>query len=85
MAASAIWSSPTFDDSDEAQGRNELLAWCVLESSPQERQALIRTASEKAVQSREEGAPQGVIDWYEGFVVRVQDQTAWEDEQGIFT
>lgn len=63
-----------FDDPDEAQGAEEVVSWCLAESSAEERALLCQVASERAAELRAEGSPQTVIDFYEGFVTRVREQ-----------
>jgi len=59
-----------FDDPDEAQGAEELVARCLIESSPEERALLRQVATERAAQARAEGAPRPVIHFYDSFVSR---------------
>ena len=60
-----------FNDPDEAQGAEEVVSWCLSQSSDEERALLRETASRKAAQLRAEGASQVAIDFYERFATRI--------------
>lgn len=62
-----------FDDPDEAQGANELVEWCLIEASPEERQLLSVIARECAREEVAKGSAHEIIRFYEDFASRAED------------
>ncbi|MBN9692907.1 MAG: hypothetical protein J0M24_21890 [Verrucomicrobia bacterium] len=62
-----------FDDPDEAQGAEDLLEWCLIEASPQEREILAKVARERAQEEAAKSSDRQIIEFYERFAARAED------------
>ncbi|MFN7139947.1 MAG: hypothetical protein ACK4UN_11475 [Limisphaerales bacterium] len=63
-----------FDDPDEEQAAEELVQWCLVEATPEERDALIKVAHERAREEEANGSDPKSIEFYERFAARAQSQ-----------
>ena len=62
-----------FDDPDEEQGAAELIEWCLIEASPEERSLVSQIARQRAREEAAKGSPSDVIRFYEDFASRVDE------------
>ena len=62
-----------FDDPDEEQWIEQVVVWCLSESSDEERVLLCQAATELAADARAQGC-EDAVSFYEQFISRVKSQ-----------
>ena len=60
-----------FDDPDEAQAAEQVISWCFVESSDEEKAMLCQVASENIAELRAKDGPQSSIEFYERIIASV--------------
>jgi hypothetical protein len=53
-----------FDDPDEEQGAKELVQWCLIQSTPEERAMIAGVARERAKEAAAKGLPRKDVEFY---------------------